>query len=258
MVQPPSILSILLVVFCCCPIQAFRRTIPFTNRQLTTSLLSDPSPINEDASMVRIPDDAADPTVNERKVRWEAATSATVRVKEIKRSVEDYMALPASQYSVLTANQIERLSDTEFKCTIGTLNFFGTKITPVLYVTVNVMPEAAKSEIIVTRAETIGSEIAEIVNGTFSISAVNIVSAGKDDQGRKTLSSDTKLKIDAVVPKSKMTVPIGIVRSGGNFIMQSTLGLIVPTFIRILARDFRKWSSGDDTRSDVEGASLNV
>ena len=47
-----------------------------------------------------------------------------------------------------------------------------------LYVDVNVYPEFNRSEIVVRRAETVGSETADKVNGTFSISAINIVSAG--------------------------------------------------------------------------------
>ena len=80
---------------------------------------------------------------------------------------------------MLSAQQITRLSDSEFKCELPTMNFFGTKIQPILYVDVNVYPEFNRSEIVVRRAETIGSETALKVNGTFSISAINIVSAGK-------------------------------------------------------------------------------
>ena len=83
--------------------------------------------------------------------------------------------------SVLSAQQITRLSDSEFKCELPTMNFFGTKIQPVLFVDVNVFPEFNRSEIVVRRAETVGSETAVKVNGTFSISAINIVSAGKSD-----------------------------------------------------------------------------
>lgn len=59
------------------------------------------------------------------------------------------------------------------------MNFFGTKIQPILFVDVNVYPEFNRSEIVVRRAETIGSETALKVNGTFSINAINIVSAGE-------------------------------------------------------------------------------
>jgi hypothetical protein len=58
------------------------------------------------------------------------------------------------------------------------MNFFGTKIQPLLYVDVNVYPEFNRSEIVVRRAETVGSESAERINGTFSINAINVVSAG--------------------------------------------------------------------------------
>jgi len=60
----------------------------------------------------------------QRRVKWTASAKGSVRVKEQSRTVEEYLALPASQYSVLSAEQITRLSDTEFKCTLGTMNFW--------------------------------------------------------------------------------------------------------------------------------------
>jgi len=46
------------------------------------------------------------------------------------------MALPASQYSVLDAQKIERLDDDSFRCYVGGLKFFGLKLEPVLTVSV--------------------------------------------------------------------------------------------------------------------------
>ncbi len=71
---------------------------------------------------------------NKVRVTWKAEKQSSVRVTESLRTCEEYMALPATEYSVLSANQIVRLSETSFKATLPTLNFFGTKITPVLYV----------------------------------------------------------------------------------------------------------------------------
>jgi len=70
----------------------------------------------------------------EVRVTWKAEKQSSVRVKESLRTCEEYMALPATEYSVLSANQIVRLSDTSFKAILPTLNFFGTKITPIIYV----------------------------------------------------------------------------------------------------------------------------
>lgn len=191
-----------------------------------------------------------------RRIVWEASARSSTKVKEVKRTCEEYMALPASEYSVLTSDQIVRLNDHQFKCVVGNLNFFGNVICPVLYVDVNVFPEKARSEIVVVRAETTGSEIAEKINGSFSVSAVNVVSAGRDEQGRKTLNSDTKLKVEVFVPPSKL--PLKLIQSGGNFIMQSTLSVFVAAFVRILSADFKRWSEGDNSRSAVEGAKISV
>ncbi len=48
------------------------------------------------------------------------------------------MALPASQYSVLDARKIERLTDETFKCYVGKLNFFALEVEPVITVSVTV------------------------------------------------------------------------------------------------------------------------
>lgn len=190
-------------------------------------------------------------------ITWTASVKSSAKVKEKKRTTEEYMALPASEYSVLTADQIVRLSDSEFKCVLPTMNFFGEKITPVLYVDVIVYPDEARSEILVSKAETTGSETAEKVNGTFSIRAMNKVSTGVDYKNRKVLTSDTNLKIDVLIPKDSK-VPRRLLQSGGNFIMQSSLNIIVPTFVRLLAFDFNKWSEGDNSRGAVEGAKISL
>lgn len=191
-----------------------------------------------------------------RRITWRAGVRSQARVKEMGRSSEEYMALPASQYSVLSANQIERLSDSQFKATLGRLNFFGNDFVPILYVDVDVIPNESRAEIVVKKAETTGSEIAEKISGTFDIFAKNDVSTGVDKKGRKVLVSDTNLSINVTVPEDSK-VPLRLINSGGNFIIQQSLNLIVPTFIRLLAFDFKRWSAGEDSREAIEGATLN-
>jgi hypothetical protein len=62
--------------------------------------------------------------------------------------------------------------------------------------------------------------------------------------------------INVQVPPSKF--PLRVIQSGGNFLMQSSLNIIVPTFVRILSRDFERWSTGNNTRAEVEGAVLST
>ena len=92
------------------------------------------------------------------------------------------------------------------------------------------------------------------MNGSFSINAVNVVFAAKDTEGRKTLNSETTLNIDVTIPPS--AIPLRVLQSTGNFLMQSSLNIIVPTFTRILSSDFARWSAGNNSRSAVEGAQL--
>ena len=48
----------------------------------------------------------------------------------------EYMALPASQYSVLDAERIERIDDDTFRCYVGGLRLFSLVVKPVLTVSV--------------------------------------------------------------------------------------------------------------------------
>ena len=77
-----------------------------------------------------------------------------------------------------------------------------------------------------------------------------------DHQGRKTLSSDTKLEVNVEVPPSSF--PLRVIQTGGNFIIQATLDVIVPTFVRVLSADFHRWSEGNDTRGAIEDATFST
>jgi hypothetical protein len=52
----------------------------------------------------------------------------------------EYMSLPASQYSVLDAERIERVDENTFRCYVYTIKFFAFEVCPVLLVRVEEQP----------------------------------------------------------------------------------------------------------------------
>lgn len=52
----------------------------------------------------------------------------------------EYMSLPASQYSVLDAERIERIDDNTFRCYVYSFKFFAFEVCPVLLVRVEEQP----------------------------------------------------------------------------------------------------------------------
>lgn len=54
--------------------------------------------------------------------------------------VVEYMKLPASQYSVLDAERIVRVSEDTFRCYVYTIKFFTFEVCPVLLVKVEQQP----------------------------------------------------------------------------------------------------------------------
>ena len=63
------------------------------------------------------------------------------------------MTLPASQYSVLDAKQIERIDDSTFRCYVGGLRFLGFTIDPVLTVSVDVTDRGPTVRLLSTKVQ---------------------------------------------------------------------------------------------------------
>lgn len=53
----------------------------------------------------------------------------------------EYMSLPASQYSVLDAERIERVDENTFRCYVYRIKFFAFEVCPVLLVRVEEQPD---------------------------------------------------------------------------------------------------------------------
>ena len=53
----------------------------------------------------------------------------------------EYMRLPASQYSVLDAEGIERVNENTFRCYVYRFKFFNFEVCPVLLVKVEEQPD---------------------------------------------------------------------------------------------------------------------
>ena len=96
-----------------------------------------------------LPDDSLPDAVVQflRREGRHAVFSATkvgvVEVNEVEggRSLREYMSLPASQYSTLDGERVERVGDDTFVCTLGAFDFLGFRLQPVLTARVDVRPD---------------------------------------------------------------------------------------------------------------------
>lgn len=94
-------------------------------------------------------------------------------------SAGEYMALPASQYSVLDGAKVERLSDDTFRVFVGVLSFFNFEVEPVL--TLMVQPNASGCCIEMLACKLKGSPLIESQNCKFAARMKNV--------GEKLISS---------------------------------------------------------------------
>eukprot|EP00879_Flechtneria_rotunda_P004510 GHRR01004765.1.p1 GENE.GHRR01004765.1~~GHRR01004765.1.p1 ORF type:complete len:260 (+),score=30.58 GHRR01004765.1:283-1062(+) len=185
-----------------------------------------------------------------RLARFSARKQHSKPVKESQRALAEYMALPASQYSVLDARKIERIDDSTFRCYVGRLAFFGFSVEPVI--TVSVMVEDRGCTIKLLSAQLQGSKVVEDVNNKFTAQMTNGVRwNATEDPAVKEISSDTTIEVVVQVPGWFSVVPVPSIEAAGSKVMRTTLNLMVPRFLEQLNKDYQLWASGDESRKPL-------
>lgn len=187
--------------------------------------------------------------------RFAASKHLVKPVKEVQRPLADYMALPASQYSVLDARKIERIDDNTFRCYVGKLAFLGFSVEPVI--TVSVVVEERGCTIKLLSAKLQGSSMVEDVNSRFTAQMTNVVRwSPTEDPALKQISSDTTIEVVVQVPGWAGLIPVPSMEATGSRVMQTTLNLMVPRFLEQLNKDYQLWASGDESRRPLEDGAL--
>eukprot|EP00878_Enallax_costatus_P004107 GHUV01004335.1.p1 GENE.GHUV01004335.1~~GHUV01004335.1.p1 ORF type:complete len:254 (+),score=29.94 GHUV01004335.1:376-1137(+) len=187
--------------------------------------------------------------------RFTARKHQLKAVQEQQRALAAYMALPASQYSVLDARKIDRINDSTFRCYVGRLGFFGFSVEPVI--TVSVVVEEKGCTIKLLSAKLQGSRMVEEVNNKFTAQMTNVVRwSPTEDPSVKQISSDTSIEVAVQVPGWAGVLPTPSMEAAGSRVMQTTLNLMVPRFLEQLTKDYQLWAAGDESRKPVGDGAL--
>jgi hypothetical protein len=177
---------------------------------------------------------------------------ASHAINEGSRPLEEYMALPASQYSVLDAKRIERLDDPDtFKCYVGGVHFFSFHVEPVITVSVTVQERGPIVKLLST--ELTGSKTALEANEKFTATMVNAVHWRETDNGSGSASeivSDVEICVTLDVPRW-FVVPTRAIEKSGSAVLKRLLKLAVPRFLAQLDADYQIWADGDESRKPV-------
>ncbi|XP_077221039.1 RAP release 2, galactose-binding-like domain protein, putative (DUF1997) isoform X2 [Tasmannia lanceolata] len=162
------------------------------------------------------------------KARFIARRSETTSVKQLQRPLVEYMSLPASQYSVLDAERIERVDDNTFRCYVYRLKFFAFEVCPVLLVKVEEEPNGCCIRLLSCKLE--GSPIVVAQNDKFSASMVNKISCsvGLGKSPMQQLTSDTTIEV-----------------------LEQVLIVMLPRFLMQLVKDYQAWATGDTSRQPL-------
>lgn len=205
-----------------------------------------------------------------RHAAFEATKTATRRVRERDdgRAVREYMALPASEYSTLDGESVERVSEDTFRVELSELSFLGFTLRPTLTARVRVREDGSGCEVRVEEMELSGSGIVESASEAFEIVSVNNVTwsdVPKEALNAEELEvleasggefkdfhSETRVSVYLIIP-GWFPFTIKSTERTGRFVVSQVVGQVVPRFLDQLAEDYRMWSSGDDSRTATGG-----
>ncbi|KAH9620037.1 hypothetical protein KSS87_006971 [Heliosperma pusillum] len=218
----------------------------------------------------------AETQTTKHKLRSEAESpvcSATPRDPDM-----EYMKLPASQYSVLDAERIERIDDNTFRCFVYRFKFLAFEVCPVLVVRVNEHPLGTCINLLSCKLE--GSPIVVAQNHKFEASMVNLISCDTDEttSALQQLTSDAVIQVSIDIPFPFRAIPVETIESSGTRVLEQILGIMLPRFMKQildiqhlersldayqgcsvkrlhpavgLAKDYEAWASGDTSRQPL-------
>ncbi|KAF3964681.1 hypothetical protein CMV_011057 [Castanea mollissima] len=186
-----------------------------------------------------------------QKARFVARRKESVTVRQLERPLIEYMRLPASQYSVLDAERIERVDENTFRCYIYRIKFFAFEVCPVLLVRVEEQPNGCCIRLLSCKLE--GSPMVAAQNDKFEASMVNQVSCGSNQSNSlvQQLSSDTVIKVSIEIPSAFSLIPVQAIESTGTQVLEQVLRIMLPRFTAQLVKDYEAWASGDTSRQPL-------
>ncbi|XP_007010072.2 PREDICTED: uncharacterized protein SYNPCC7002_A1590 isoform X2 [Theobroma cacao] len=185
------------------------------------------------------------------KARFVARRKESVSVRQLKRPLIEYMRLPASQYSVLDAERIERIDDNTFRCYVYRFKFFNFEVCPVLLVRVEEQPNGCCIKLLSCKLD--GSPIVVAQNDKFDASMVNQITCDTNRSGSlvQELTSDAIIEVSIEVPFAFRPIPLGMIESTGTQVLEQILRLMLPRFMAQLVKDYQAWASGDASRQPL-------
>ncbi|XVE99182.1 hypothetical protein REPUB_Repub03eG0175300 [Reevesia pubescens] len=199
------------------------------------------------------------------KARFVARRKESVLVRQLKRPLIEYMSLPASQYSVLEAERIERIDDNTFRCYVYRLKFFNFEVCPVLLVRVEERPNGCCIKLLsckdFDKVIMFGPLVAAgglttcgcVERSLMVTSMVNQISCGtiQSDSSVQELTSDAVIEVNIEVPFVFRAIPLGMIETTGTQVLEKILGLMLPRFMSQLGKDYQAWASGDTSRQPL-------
>jgi hypothetical protein len=178
-----------------------------------------------------------------RWVEWQSSTSANCPVStQDNVLLEEYLALPTEQYSLLDEKFVEKLSEDTFIVKLPLNEIVGVDLTPAISIVAT--PDRQEGQVTFVGTEaTLGSAA---LDSLFKLKVVAVLKSRN-----ASLQSKVHVSMALNVPLKLRAIPNPLLGYAGRLITGSILMATVPNFSNLLVDDYEKWIANGKTRQIV-------
>lgn len=183
-------------------------------------------------------------------LNWQAETFSTSDVMISENTMRSYFSNPQLPFTLSASHvNITHISGNNYMSISPTINVFGNEFVPVLFYEVTQEPDNKFVSMKVTGSEMRGGTVASKISQFYSLtSCTEIYAKSTADNPSESEGSPESFQVAARAdihvnirfPKEKNKIPVRILKSAGNYLLQNYLNSLGPNLLKNIVADIIK------------------
>jgi len=191
---------------------------------------------------------ALEPSDKYLDLNWQAETFSTSDMMISESSLHSYFSNPNLPFNLSASTvNITHISGNNYMSISPSINVFGNEFIPVLFYEVTQEPNNKFVSMKVIRSEMRGGSIAQKISEFYSLTSNTEISAKSTttttaaaDHESYQVSARADIRVNIRFPKEKNKIPIRILKSAGNYLLQNYLNTLGPNLLKNIVADIIK------------------
>jgi hypothetical protein len=179
-------------------------------------------------------------------LNWQAETYSTSDMMICSSTLHSYFSNPNLPFNLSASHvNITHISGNNYMSVSPSINVFGNEFIPVLFYQVTQEPSNKFVSMKVMRSEMRGGSIAQKISEFYSLTSNTEISAKSTtttaaDHESYQVSARADIRVNIRFPKEKNKIPIRVLKSAGNYLLQNYLNTLGPNLLKNIVADIIK------------------